>query len=100
MQLDAGASRRFTVLTLRTVEERTQTGPVPGPREWQPRIQIEDPRPLIDGGRYRAKAVVGDTYEVAALIFRDGPDILRAVVKHRPAGAGHGESVPWREETL
>ncbi|TMM00292.1 MAG: alpha-1,4-glucan--maltose-1-phosphate maltosyltransferase [Actinobacteria bacterium] len=56
---------------------------------------MEDPRPLVDGGRYRAKAVAGDTYQVAALIFRDGPDILRAVVKSRPQGAAE-----WREEPL
>ena len=82
-------------MTLRTVVERTQHGPVPAPHDWQPRIQIEDPRPLIDGGRYRAKAIVGDTYQVNALVFRDGPDVLRVVVKHRPKGEAE-----WREAPL
>jgi starch synthase (maltosyl-transferring) len=68
---------------------------VPAPPDRQPRIQIEDPRPLVDGGRYRAKAVVGDTYRVDALVFRDGPDILRANVRYRPAGDGE-----WRESAL
>jgi starch synthase (maltosyl-transferring) len=68
---------------------------VPAPKDRQPRIQVEDPRPLIDGGRYRAKAVVGDTYLVDALVFRDGPDVLRVVVKHRPKG-----EAGWREAPL
>jgi starch synthase (maltosyl-transferring) len=68
---------------------------VPAPHDRQPRIQIEDPRPLIDGGRYRAKAVVGDTYRVSALIFRDGADIMRANVRYRPLG-----DAEWRESPL
>jgi starch synthase (maltosyl-transferring) len=68
---------------------------VPAPHDRQPRIQIEDPRPLIDAGRYRAKAVVGDTYRVDALIFRDGADIMRANVRHRPLGG-----TEWRESPL
>jgi starch synthase (maltosyl-transferring) len=68
---------------------------VPAPPDRQPRIQIEDPRPLLDAGRYRAKAVVGDTYRVEALIFRDGPDILRANVRSRPIG-----DETWRESAL
>jgi len=67
---------------------------VPAPADWQPRIQIEDPRPLIDGGRYRAKATVGDTYQVSALVFRDGADILRANVNYRPKGDGEWATSP------
>jgi starch synthase (maltosyl-transferring) len=48
-----------------------------------PRIQIEAPAPLIDSGRYAAKACVGDVIDVRATIFRDGHDIVRAVVRHR-----------------
>jgi starch synthase (maltosyl-transferring) len=59
------------------------------------RIQIEDPRPLIDCGRYAAKRCVGDTVAVTATIFRDGHDILRAVVGFRRVGAPE-----WRERPL
>src|SRR5579862_2358910 len=61
-------------------------GRVPLPRERGPRIQIEDPQPVVDGGRYRAKACEGDAVEVSATIFLDGHDELRARVRHRRAG--------------
>jgi starch synthase (maltosyl-transferring) len=55
-------------------------------------VAIEDPRPLIDCGRFAAKACVGDRVDVSALIFRDGAQALAAVVRYRgPAHAG------WRE---
>ena len=51
-----------------------------------PRIQIQNVRPRVDGGRYPVKRTRGDRVEVTADIFRDGHDLLRAVVKYRPAG--------------
>jgi len=59
------------------------------------RIRIEDPQPLIDCGRYAAKRSVGDTVGVTATIFRDGHDVLRAVVAFRPVGDGD-----WRERPM
>jgi len=52
---------------------------------WRPeaRIQIEEVYPELDGGRYPAKRVVGDLFEVWGDLFRDGHDKLRAVVKYR-----------------
>ncbi|HEX2241612.1 MAG TPA: alpha-1,4-glucan--maltose-1-phosphate maltosyltransferase [Actinomycetota bacterium] len=47
---------------------------------------IEGIRPEINGGRYRAKAIVGDVVEVSADIFRDGPDMLAAVVRYKGPG--------------
>ncbi len=64
-------------------ESRTEPPP--------PRIHIENPRPLIDCGRYAAKRSVGDTVDVTATIFRDGHDVLRAVV--RSTGPGQTEPV-------
>ena len=61
-------------------------GRVPLPGERPARIQIEGPQPVIDGGRYRAKACEGDDVEVGATIFLDGHDELRACVRHRRAG--------------
>jgi starch synthase (maltosyl-transferring) len=37
---------------------------------------IEDVRPTVDGGRFPAKATVGDEVEVEATAFCDGPDLL------------------------
>src|SRR3954451_16462877 len=48
-----------------------------------PRILVQRPSPLIDCGRYPAKACVGDTVTVRAEIFADGHEELRAVVKSR-----------------
>ncbi|MGH2746829.1 MAG: maltotransferase domain-containing protein, partial [Actinomycetota bacterium] len=46
-------------------------------------VVIERVSPEIDCGRYRPKAIVGDTVEVSADIFRDGPDLLQAVLRYR-----------------
>ncbi|MGH2731287.1 MAG: maltotransferase domain-containing protein [Actinomycetota bacterium] len=46
-------------------------------------ITIERVRPQVDDGAHRAKAVVGDVVEVSADIFRDGTDILQAVVRYK-----------------
>ena len=59
------------------------------------RIEIQYPAPTVDGGRYPAKRCVGDTVTVAADIFRDGHDMLRAVARYR----GPGER-RWREAPL
>jgi len=51
------------------------------------RILINLPQPTLQGGRYAPKRVVGDTVTVSADIFRDGHEILRAVVRYRaPSG--------------
>ncbi|MFD7506005.1 alpha-1,4-glucan--maltose-1-phosphate maltosyltransferase [Streptomyces sp. NPDC059850] len=56
------------------------------------RIPILDIRPLIDCGRRPAKAVVGETFEVSATVFREGHDAVSAnVVLRDPAG----RSGPW-----
>jgi starch synthase (maltosyl-transferring) len=51
-----------------------------------PRIQIQNVEPQTDCGRYPVKRTQGDRVEVTADIFKDGHDLLRAVVKYRPPG--------------
>ncbi len=46
-------------------------------------IVIEDVTPSVDGGRYPAKRIAGEPCVVEADIFRDGHQVLRAVVKWR-----------------
>ena len=58
------------------------------------RIVIQYPSPSVDEGRYPAKRSIGDTVRVEADIFRDGHDLLRAVVRHRPPGGR------WRESEM
>jgi len=50
---------------------------------WSNHIIIEDVTPLVDGGRYPAKRVVGEPCVVEADIFRDGHQVLRAAIKWR-----------------
>src|SRR3954453_22759458 len=52
-----------------------------------PRIRIRPLSPVIDAGRYAPKRCVGDAVTVAADVFSDGHEMLRAVVRYRaPAG--------------
>jgi starch synthase (maltosyl-transferring) len=69
--------------------------PAPAAKQPPPRIQIQDVRPQADCGRYPVKATPGDVIEVGATIFKDGHDILRAVVRYRQAGARR-----WLESPL
>ena len=39
-----------------------------------------DVTPVIEGGRYPAKATVGETFPVSAVVFREGHDALNADV--------------------
>jgi starch synthase (maltosyl-transferring) len=60
------------------------------------RIQIQYPAPAVDDGRYPAKRVVGDTVRVEADVFRDGHDLIRAVIRCK--GPKTGRSVPKEQE--
>ena len=66
-------------------------------RDTQPptRIVIQYPTPSVDDGRYPAKRCVGDRVRVQADVFRDGHELLRAVVRYRAPGSGR-----WREAEM
>jgi starch synthase (maltosyl-transferring) len=51
-----------------------------------PRVIILALRPEVDGGRYPAKRVVGETVDIEADLVSDGHDVVRAVLLHRPPG--------------
>ena len=59
------------------------------------RVAIEDVSPEIDGGRFPAKAVVGQDLRVEADIFCDGHDRIGAAVLYRHAG-----DHDWREAPM
>jgi starch synthase (maltosyl-transferring) len=65
-----------------------------------PRVQIEDPQPLIDCGRYPTKAYVGDRVEVSGLVFRDGAAAVRAVVRYRGPDDPVWSETPMRRADL
>jgi starch synthase (maltosyl-transferring) len=63
----------------------------------QGHVIIERMEPQINGGRYRAKAVVGDEVEVSADIYRDGPAVLRAVIRYRGPSSRRWQEAPMRQ---
>jgi starch synthase (maltosyl-transferring) len=58
------------------------------------RIRIEHPAPTVDGGRWPVKRTVGDTVHVGADVFRDGHEVLRAVVRWRAPGERRWQEAP------
>lgn len=58
------------------------------------RVVIEHVQPAIDGGRYPVKRVVGDMIEVSADIYKDGHDVLAALLKFRMKGEKTWNEVP------
>ena len=52
------------------------------------RIPVLDVTPQLEGGRYPAKAAVGEPFEVTAVVIREGHDALSAeVVLVDPSGS-------------
>ena len=60
-----------------------------------PSVVIENVQPLVDCGRYPIKRVVGEDLVVEADIFKDGHDVVAAVLKWRVVGKR-----PWRETAM
>ncbi len=56
------------------------------------RIVIQCPAPAVDDGRYPVKRCVGDRVAVSADVFRDGHDLIRAVVRCTGPGGASQES--------
>jgi len=59
-----------------------------------PTAVIENLRPLIDGGRYPVKRVVGDDLAVEADVFKDGHDVVAAALKWRALGETRWHETP------
>ncbi|MFZ4896200.1 alpha-1,4-glucan--maltose-1-phosphate maltosyltransferase [Plantibacter sp. Mn2098] len=59
------------------------------------RIPILDPSPAVDGGRWPAKAFVGEVVPFGATVFREGHDLVGAqVVLTTPSGREYTHPVP------
>lgn len=74
-------------------------GPAPQPAPPAPigRIPVTGVFPVVEGGRWAAKAVVGEVFPVRATVFRDGHEHVGAtVVLIDPSGKDHA-SVHMRE---
>ncbi len=63
-----------------------------------PEVVIEHPQPVVDGGRFPAKAIIGDPLRVTADVFTHGHDLVRALVRTRRVGARRWVEVPMRHD--
>ncbi len=61
------------------------------PVEGRRRVVIEEVQPQVDGGRYPAKRILGDTVKVTAAVFADGHDHVAGQVLYR-----HASEADWR----
>src|SRR5438874_8644894 len=60
-----------------------------------PAVVIENLSPLVDGGRYPIKRVIGEDLTVEADIFKDGHDVVAATLRWRLVGA-----TSWHETSM
>ncbi|PYI98046.1 MAG: alpha-1,4-glucan--maltose-1-phosphate maltosyltransferase [Verrucomicrobia bacterium] len=60
-----------------------------------PSVVIENLQPLLDGGDYPIKRIVGEDLAAEADIFKDGHDVVAAVLKWRVVGKR-----AWRETPM
>ena len=59
-----------------------------------PTCVIENVQPLVEGGRYPVKRAVGEDIAVEADVFKDGHDIVSAVLKWRKRGESRWYETP------
>ncbi|HEX6711170.1 MAG TPA: maltotransferase domain-containing protein, partial [Rubrobacter sp.] len=59
-------------------------------------VIIENVYPELDCGRYLVKREVSDFFEVWADLFKEGHDVLAAVLKYREKGASEWNETPMR----
>ena len=57
-------------------------------------ILIEQVEPKLDGGRYPVKRIVGETLEVTADIFKEGHDIIGAILRYKISGEKTWKETP------
>ncbi len=61
------------------------------------RIPILDIHPVVDCGRWPAKAAAGETFEISATVFREGHDAVAAGVVLIDPDGNPGRLLPMRE---
>lgn len=82
-------------MTHRTASDDLKKHDRPGPAEGGlRRVIVEGASPEIDGGRYPAKRVVGDTVVTEVDLIADGHDAIAGRVLFRPAGSSAWQVAP------
>ena len=69
------------------------------PKKRPSRVVIEPVSPVVDGGRFPAKAALGETVRVAADVFADGHDAVAGSLRWRSVDAA-GKPSKWIETSL
>lgn len=62
-----------------------------------PRIVIEDTLPVIDGGLFAAKAIIGQPVTVTSKVYADGHDKMAVNIRWRAADEDTWHSAPMHE---
>jgi starch synthase (maltosyl-transferring) len=74
---------------------KTTMNPTPlPPAEGRARVVIGNVRPTVEDGRFAIKRTLGETVAVEADALADGHDVLRCLLRHRPASADIWTEVP------
>ena len=67
---------------------------IPEPAFVRSRLVIEQVMPALDGGRYSVKRSVGEVFNVEAVIYKDGHDLVTARVLYRSPGDESWHQMP------
>jgi starch synthase (maltosyl-transferring) len=78
-----------------TLTDRAGRAQADLPDEGRRRVVVEGLTPLVDGGRFPAKRVLGDQVVIEADVFADGHDVVVARARHRAPG-----STAWLESPM
>ncbi|MCB0968011.1 MAG: alpha-1,4-glucan--maltose-1-phosphate maltosyltransferase [Ilumatobacter sp.] len=73
--------------------------PIKMPKRRPSRVVVEPVAPVVDGGRFPAKAALGEPVFVAADVFGEGHDAIDAAVRWRHAPVV-GEAGPWEQTAM
>jgi starch synthase (maltosyl-transferring) len=75
---------------------KSKRSPAPVPPPHAPTVVIENLYPSLEGGRHPVKRVVGEELEVYADVFKDGHDVMSAVLRWRPVGSPRWFEAPMQ----
>ncbi len=81
------------VLSSKPLNTPSTSKGLPKPRNGRSRVVIEGVTPQVDGGRFTAKGVAGQSVTVEADVFGDGHDHVRARVLYRSADAKEWKAI-------
>lgn len=75
-------------------EPSSKSAPASAALAHAPVAVIENLDPCLEGGRHPIKRIIGEPLEVSADVFKDGHDVITAVLKWRPVGTQRWSEAP------